>query len=156
MKAFGDNRQRRSPMKILHLWLLACICIACAPEPATLTNKYPMLSTEIQNKAILEHAFLADMYSNSYFPKFLVDKGKTILLELCAQIEKQAPKNLEALYQLTHAATIRFNELGDEFFENDSEIETAARECIAADFEFIAVTYGFQPDTEALIAPREW
>ncbi|MPN01681.1 hypothetical protein SDC9_148892 [bioreactor metagenome] len=36
-------------------------------------------------------------------------------------------------------------------------METAARECIAADFEAIAKAYGFEDaDVEELIALREW
>jgi len=46
--------------------------------------------------------------------------------------------------------------LQEEFYENDSEIETAARECIAMDFEFIAKSYGFEADSEELIATRDW
>jgi Family of unknown function (DUF5713) len=58
---------------------------------------------------------------------------------------------------LTHAATDDFNQLAEEFFEAESEIETAARECIAADFEFIANAYGFaNADVEELIATRDW
>ncbi len=90
------------------------------------------------------------------FPDFLVDKGKIILIELCAQIEEQAPKKLDDLYALTHRATELFNDLQEEFDENDSEIETVARECIGADFNFIATAYGFQADIEELIATRDW
>ena len=96
------------------------------------------------------------MYSDSYFPKFLVDKGKAILVDLCLQIENEQPKNLEDLYKLTHAATEKFNDLEKVFDANGSEIETAARESIAADFEFIAHTYGYKADVEELIAPRNW
>ena len=49
-----------------------------------------------------------------------------------------------------------FNTLGEAFYEHDSEIETVARECIAADFAFIASTYGFDADTEEMIATRDW
>ena len=52
-------------------------------------------------------------------------------MELCQQIEQQRPASLEELYELTHAATERFNDLQQEFDEQGSEIETAARECIA-------------------------
>jgi hypothetical protein len=144
-------------MNLLSIVSTACICLACAAQPQDNVQKQAPISTEeVQNKAILGHAFLAGMYADSYFPKFLVDKGKEILLGLCVQIEEQAPKDLPALYRLTHAATIQFNELGDEFFENDSEIETRARECISRDFKFIAETYGFDADIEELTAPREW
>jgi hypothetical protein len=85
-----------------------------------------------------------------------VDKGKAILLDLCFQIEEQQPKNLKALYKLTHAATDKFNDLQEAFEEQDSEIETAARESIGMDFYFISQSYGFDADIEELIATRDW
>ena len=96
------------------------------------------------------------MYEDSYFPSRLVDKGKAILVELCFEIEREQPKSLDGLYELTHAATDKFNELQDEFFEADSEIESAARDCIAENFDLVAKAYGFEADIEELIATREW
>lgn len=121
-------------------------------------NSTPLVKQEdIKNEKLKAYKFLKCMYSDSYFPKFLVDKGKAILIELCLQIEKTQPKNLAELYKLTHTSTKKFNALQDEFYKNNSEIETAARECIALDFEFIAKEYGFdKADVEELIAPREW
>ncbi|WP_224998748.1 DUF5713 family protein [Cesiribacter sp. SM1] len=115
-----------------------------------------MSQNTIKNEQLRNHEFLSDMYQDDYFPDFLVDKGKAILVELCLQIESQQPQSLVELYTLTHAATDRFNDLGEEFDEHDSELETAARESIAADFEFIAKAYGFEADTEELIATRDW
>ena len=47
------------------------------------------------------------------------------------------------------------NELAEEFYESDSEIETAARECIAGDFAFIAEANGFaDADLEELVATQ--
>jgi hypothetical protein len=64
---------------------------------------------------------------------------------------------LTELYKWTHRATDSFNDLEAEFFANGSEIETAARECIAADFDFIAKTYGYaDADVEELIGTRNW
>lgn len=117
----------------------------------------PVKQQDIKNEKLKAYKFLGCMYSDSYFPKFLVDKGKVILIELCLQIEKTQPKSLQELYKLTHASTKKFNALQDEFDKHNSEIETAARECIALDFEFIAKAYGFdKADIEELIAPREW
>ncbi|WP_299701824.1 DUF5713 family protein [uncultured Pontibacter sp.] len=115
-----------------------------------------MSQNAIKNEQVKNYEFLSDMYQDDYFPDFLVDKGKTILIELCLQIESQKPKNLEELYDLTHASTDKFNDLGEEFYENESELETAARENIAEDFEFIAKAYGFDADIEELIATRDW
>ena len=103
------------------------------------------------------YPFLASMYKDEYYPNIVVGYGKAILIYLCTQIEMRKPKNLDELYVLTHAATERFNDLENEFYKHGSEIETFARECIAADFEAIAVAYGFdEADVEELIAPRDW
>lgn len=113
--------------------------------------------TDLTNEQAKNHPFLREMYEDGYYPNNLVDKGKEILITLCFQIEQKQPKNLEELYTLTHAATDQFNDLQEEFDENDSEIETVARECIGADFEFIANAYGFKDaDIEELIATRDW
>jgi hypothetical protein len=111
---------------------------------------------ELKNETIRNYSFLADMYSDGYFPDFLVDKVKNILLEFCNEIEEEGPSNLDALYKLSHAATDRINDLENEFDEADSEIETVARDTIGVDFEFIANTYNFDADIEMLIATRDW
>lgn len=111
----------------------------------------------LSNPKMAAYRFLAEMYDDDYFPDEVVKKGEEILLELCLQIEKQKPASLEQLYALTQVATESFNDLQQEFEEQGSEIETAARECIAADFEAIAHAYGFDDtDVEELIATREW
>ena len=111
----------------------------------------------ISNEQVNNHAFLQCMYEDDYFPKHLVDKGKQILVRLAERIENEKPADVAALYVLTHAATNEFNDLDEELYEADSEIETAARECIAEDFAFIAEAYGFaDADLEELIATRDW
>ncbi len=115
-----------------------------------------MAQKDIRNEKLKVYPFLEEMYQDSYFPDFLVDKGKAILIELCLKIESQQPKTLKELYELTHAATNRFNDLCEEFEENDSEIETAARDCIATDFVYIATAYDFEADIEELVATRDW
>ena len=113
--------------------------------------------SQIKNPAILSHDFLRDMYDDDYFPDFLVDKIKAILLGVCEGIEKKKPASHDALFEITHAAVEEINDLDDEFEENDSELETAAREAMGADFDFIVRTYGFNDvDIEDVIAPRDW
>lgn len=113
--------------------------------------------TVVKNEKVKQYSFLSEMYKDTYFPDKCVDKGKEILIDLCFQIEQSHPKSLDELYMLTHTATDKFNDLQDDFYENESEIETAARECIAEDFEFIAHSYGFEDaDAEELIATRDW
>ena len=119
-------------------------------------NTIAIVDVQLENDQLKKYNFLNCMYEDSYFPKFLVDKCKNILLNLCKTIETKKPINLEELYKITHASTIEINNLQEEFYKNDSEIETAARDCIGLDFEIIAKAYGFDPDIEELIAPREW
>lgn len=111
----------------------------------------------IANEKIRSRELLAEMYADDFFPNFLVDKIKAILLDLCAQIEREQPKDEESLLKLTHAATEKINGLLEEFEENDSELETGAREAMGAEFEFIVRAYGYADvDIEDVIAPRDW
>ena len=110
----------------------------------------------IKNDPLQDYVFLAEIAQDSYFPQDLVDKGRQILIGLCEEIEREAFLNEETLLELCQRATEAFNLLAEEFEARDSEIETAARECIAGDFEAIATAYGFDTDVEELIALREW
>lgn len=107
------------------------------------------------NAAVKKYTFLEDMLGDDYYPQHLVKKGQGLLLALAAKIERTKPVG-DAVYALTHATTEAFNDLQDEFFEADSELETVAREAIAADVEFLLTTYGYTFDLEEAIAPRDW
>lgn len=98
---------------------------------------------DLNNEKVRTYTFLKWMYDDAYFPNFLVDKGKQILIDLCFDIETKQPKNLRELYKLTHKATDKFNDLQEEFEDNNSELETVARDCIGVDFYFIAQAYGY-------------
>lgn len=142
-------------MKGYIIAMVSLIFISCNGQQAK--NQSMLVNQrDLKNEKMKDYAFVKGMYADSYFPKFLVDKVKTILVELCFDIEKTSPKNLDELYTLTHSATIRINKLQDEFFEHKSEIETGARESMGQDFDIIAKSYGFKADIEELIAPREW
>lgn len=114
------------------------------------------MTVKLNHSTMSSYSFLEGMYRDPYFPDFLVDRGKLILLQCCERIETTKPSTLDELYTITHAATEQFNELACAFYEHDSEIETAARDCIGTDFAFLAQAYGFDADPEELIAPRDW
>lgn len=112
---------------------------------------------EITNKDILAHDFLREMYDDGFFPNFLVDKIKKILLDACVSIEQVKPDSDRGLFAITHAAVEKINILEEEFHANESELETGAREAMGADFQFIVRAYGFSDvDIEDVIAPRDW
>jgi hypothetical protein len=109
----------------------------------------------IQNEKVREHTFLQAMLTDNYFPKHLVGKGQHVLRQLAERIEREAPEG-EAVYALTRATTETFNEMQEEFAEAGSEIETAAREAIGGDVEFILEAYGYDVDIEEAIENRDW
>ena len=111
----------------------------------------------ITNAKLTSYGFLADMYRDGYFPNAQVDKVRQVLVDLCEAIETKRPSDTNLLLALTHAATVRINGLQQDFEDHGSDLETAAREAIGADFAYIADAYGFGDiDTEDLIAPRDW
>ncbi len=110
----------------------------------------------ITNAKMQKYHFLKDMYNDNYFPDFLVDKGKSIVVNLCEKIEAIQPKTHKELFELTHIATVAINDLNEEFGENDSELETSAREAIMGDFDNIVKMYGFDVDIDDVLAPRDW
>lgn len=111
----------------------------------------------ITNAAMKKREFLAEMYADPYFPAVLVDKCKAVLVTLCEQIESQKPKDTTSLFKLTHAAVDSINQLEAEFEDNDSELETAAREALADDFGAILEAYGFaDADLDEAISNRDW
>ena len=109
----------------------------------------------ILNDRVSKHTFLQPMLADPYFPKHLVAKGQELLRQLAERIEREAPKG-EAVYALTQATAEAFNQLQDEFLQAGSEIETAAREAIGGDVEFILHAYGYNVDIETAIGNRDW
>lgn len=99
--------------------------------------------------------YLRDMYRDDYYPKFLVDKIK-MLLEGIVQYLEQAPHSLEDIQQKFDEMTLAINDLEDEFYEHDSEIETAARDSIAETVIDILQAYNIEIDVEDALREREW
>ena len=48
------------------------------------------------------------------------------------------------------------NDLQEEFYENDSEIETVARDCIGETVGYVLEWFGIPIDVEEAIRERDW
>ena len=77
------------------------------------------------------YKLLDEMYQDDYYPAFLVDKVKDELQKVIALLES-GETDTEVVQETLDEAVCGINDLQEEFDENDSEIETVARECIAA------------------------
>jgi hypothetical protein len=102
-----------------------------------------------------DFSFLPDMYADSYFPEFLVDKLKNLLIEL-ADLLATGITGTEAIQEKLDETVEKINQLQEEFEENDSEIETVARDTIGVTIEKILKFYGIDIEIEEAIRARDW
>jgi hypothetical protein len=99
--------------------------------------------------------YLPDMYADQYFPGFLVDKVKETIKEAVAFIE-QGERTRSQIQDTFDQMTVKINNLEDEFFENDSEIETAARDSIGETVQRIIQHFEIDIDIEEALRQRKW
>jgi hypothetical protein len=101
------------------------------------------------------YKLLEEMYQDEYYPNFMVDKVKGELQKVIYLLEK-GEKNTEIIQEKLDEAVCAINDLQEEFYENDSEIETVARDCIGVTVEYILKWFGIDIDTEEAIRERDW
>ena len=103
----------------------------------------------------LNYKLLDEMYQDEYYPNFLVDKVKDELQKVI-DLLASGETDTEAVQETLDEAVCGINDLQEEFDENDSEIETVARECIAEDVAYILEWFNIPIDTEEAIRERDW
>ena len=101
------------------------------------------------------YKLLDEMYQDNYYPTFLVDKVKDELQKVIDLLES-GETDTEVVQETLDEAVCGINDLQEEFDEHDSEIETVARECIAATVAYILEWFGIPIDTEEAIRERDW
>lgn len=99
--------------------------------------------------------YLHDMYQDSYFPDFLVDKIKAELQGL-EQFLQAGPYETEEVQAKLDDVTIAINGIQEEFFEHNSDIETVGRDSIAVTVEQILQAHGIEIDLETALQERDW
>lgn len=99
--------------------------------------------------------YLKDMYGDDYFPNFLVDKIRDLIKNTVSFIEEGNHSN-EEIQSSFDKMTLGINELEDEFLDNDSELETGARESIGDTVDQILKYFNIDIDIEEAIRQREW
>ena len=99
--------------------------------------------------------YLVDMYEDSFYPTTLVDKLKLHIVEVVDFIEVNKHTTEEIQEQLDKM-TIAINELQDEFYAKDSELETVARESIAETVDAILQHFDIDIEIEEAIRERDW
>ena len=101
------------------------------------------------------YKLLDEMYQDDYYPPFLVDKIKAEIQKVVDLLES-GETDTEVVQKKLDEAVLAINDLQEEFDENESEIETVARECIAATVAYILKWFDISIDTEEAIRERDW
>ena len=101
------------------------------------------------------YKWLDEMYQDEYHPNFLVDKVKDELQKVIDLLES-GETNTETVQEKLDEVVCAINDLQEEFDENDSEIETVARDCIGVTVEYILEWFGIPIDIEEAIRERDW
>ena len=101
------------------------------------------------------YKLLDEMYQDDYYPPSLVDKVKDELQKVIDLLES-GETDIEVIQNTLDEAVCGINDLQDEFFENDSEIETVARDCIGVTVDYILKWFDIPIDTEEAIRERDW
>ena len=101
------------------------------------------------------YELLAEMYRDEYFPSFLVDKVKELIQNVIDFLET-GERDTEKVQGKFDEMTLAINALEEEFEENDSELETGARESIGETVQYILKWFDLDFDVEDAIREREW
>ena len=101
------------------------------------------------------YRLLDEMYRDKYYPDFLVDKVADELQKVINLLES-GEGDIEIVQETLDDAVCGINDLQDEFYENDSEIETVARDCIGVTVDYILKWFGIPIDIEEAIRERDW
>lgn len=101
------------------------------------------------------YVLLDAMYNDGLFPDFLVDKIKELIVSIIMLLESGETDKIIIQNKLDEM-TLAINDLQEEFYENDSEIETVARDSIAVTIDYILKWFNIDIDVEDAIGERDW
>ena len=101
------------------------------------------------------YPLLAAMYGDGYFTDFLVDKVKNLVQNVIGFLET-GERDLEKIQDKFDEMTLAINDLEEEFEENESELETVARDSIGETVAYILEWFDIELKAEDAIRERDW
>jgi hypothetical protein len=102
-----------------------------------------------------DYLLLAAMYADAYYPTFLVDKLRFVLLDFVGYLA-DAPRGREEIQEKLDEMNIMIGHLREEFHENGSEFETIAHACVAADIEYILKYFSVGIELDEALRAQNW
>ena len=101
------------------------------------------------------YLLLEELVNDDYYPKFLVEKVKEQILHVIRLLEN-GETSQDVIQKKLDEMTLAINGLEEEFEENDSEIETVARDSIGITVGYVLDWFGIDIDIETAIRERDW
>ncbi|WP_294588001.1 DUF5713 family protein [uncultured Bacteroides sp.] len=110
---------------------------------------------EKQKKFDSKYVLLKEMYKDQFFPKKCVDKVAKEIKTVIVYIEQggHSEDHIQAKFD---KMTFEINKLQACFEDNDSEIETVARESISETVEYILQYFNINIEYEEALRNRDW
>lgn len=102
-----------------------------------------------------EKLYLVEMYADSYYPDVLVDKIKDSLIKVVLFLES-GNQDIKLVQEKFDQAMTEINDLQEAFWENDSDIETVARDSIGQTVSDILTHFHIDLDVEEAMRERDW
>ena len=103
-----------------------------------------------------QYVLLQNMFEDTYYPQFLVEKIKWQFIHLIEFLEGTDVKEVSLIQDKLDEFTIFINNLQQEFWDQDSEIETVASESITNTLEYILNWFKVDVGIEEALREREW
>ena len=103
-----------------------------------------------------QYVLLQNMYEDTFYPHFLVDKIKWQFIHLIEHFEGADLRKLEQVQDKLDEFTMFINSMQQEFWDQDSEIETLASESITSTLEYILQWFEIDIPIEDALREREW
>ena len=101
------------------------------------------------------YILLEEMAHDDYYPGFLVEKVKEPIMRV-VQVLERGETDQDIIQEKLDEMACAINELEEEFEENDSELETVARDSIGATVAYILDWFQINIDVETAIRQRDW
>lgn len=124
-------------------------------EDAESIKAQSKISRPAMKKFDENYILLEDMVNDEYYPEFLVDKLKELIIPVIILLEN-GETNTDIVQSKLDEMTLAINELQEEFYDNDSEIETVARDSIAVTIGHIMEWFSIDIDMETALRERDW
>lgn len=95
------------------------------------------------------------MVKDDYYPQFLVEEIKELIIPVISLLEN-GEMDRDIIQSKLDEMTLAINDLQEKFEENDSEIETIARDSIAVTIGHIIDWFHIDIDMETALRERDW